>query len=120
MTKKDFELLARTVRGLDVDKVSSEARTHVAASLARALASTNASFDAVVSQFALMFVEFTCALLRGYDECDCPKCQGYCECSLPEDEREPEPTEPDPDYLYEKQRDERMEREWDKEVWFDD
>lgn len=26
------------------------------------------------------FTQFTCALKRGGDECDCPDCQGLCTC----------------------------------------
>jgi hypothetical protein len=28
------------------------------------------------------FSRYACAVERGYDECDCPRCQGYCECHL--------------------------------------
>jgi len=44
------------------------------------------------------FARYVCAQTRGYDECDCPKCQGYCEC-------------PDPDILREDRNERRANNE---------
>lgn len=30
------------------------------------------------------FARYTCGRHRGFNECDCPKCQGYCQCPDPD------------------------------------